>query len=151
MINNQLSDEKMLKQFLEGFAIGLIFKAFGKTIILWFLVFLVLFMVGMTVIAMDENGSDLSLLYTFFGYIGKAIMFMVTFEIARFLVRNWKHLTAFLLLIASVSYLPVLMGHGGFQKATSTVLVFVILFAFVWVIDKLILNFQDKYKAIKAE
>ena len=142
---------EMFRQFLEGFAIGLVIKAVGvRTVVFWVLIFLVLFFAGLTVFQLNHQGADLSLLYTVLGYAGKMFLVFVLFLMGRGLVRNPKLLIAAVLLIITISIMQFFLGIGGWQGSILLFVSLTVPLVLVWVIDRTILNLKAKKRLQKG-
>ncbi len=138
----------MIKQFLEGFAIGAIFRALGQSASLWILAIFVMLSFGTTLLLMKHNGTDFTLLGIVLGYLGTAFFYIAVFGLFRFLLKNLKHLSLFLIFMAIVSYQPALLG-GSYLNATLAFMSVIVALGIVYLIDNLI-NKRMKRKQVSA-
>lgn len=141
----------MIKQILEGFALGAVVGALGvKNVLFWLMIALGLFFAGIAVYGLEEQGKDLSLLYTILGYVGKFLLLYILYKMGSALVKNTKLLTVAILLIAMFSYSQYFLGHFSFFNSTLVFLSFIVPLGLIFLFDKLILKFQRNCQNSKS-
>ena len=140
----------MIKNILEGFALGALVAGLGvKNVLFWLLIAIAVLMVGITVLGLKEQGQDLNLLYTVLSYAGKALFVLFLFFMGRGVIRNPKLFVAAILVITAISIAQLFIGWGTLQSAVVTFLALTVPLVFVWMIDKAMLSYQSKKKALK--
>ena len=138
----------MFKNILEGFALGALVAGLGvKNVLFWLLIIIAVMMVGVTVFGLQEQGHDLSVLYTILSYAGKILFVLVLFFLGRGLIRNPKLLLAAILLILTMSFMNFFLGIGGWQGSVTLFISLTVPLFLVWIIDRVILSIKAKIKS----